>query len=169
MSRLFLIGKIVNTQGIKGEVRITPFTFDIKRFDLLDEVILKKEKFEDKIISIEKVRYHKQFVIIKFKNIDDMNTAETLKNYEIFITEDKAIPLEENEYYHVDLYDMEVYAEDNEFLGTIQKIIETGANDVYVIQKEGEKDLLIPAIRQCVLNVDVENKKMLIHLMEGLR
>lgn len=169
-NKYFVVGKIVNTQGIKGEVRVLPTTDDVSRFELLDFVYVDKKGNIQKY-EIENVRYHKQFVIIKFKGIDDMTAGETLKNTEVKITEDMALPLGEDEYYISDLYSMEVVTDDGELLGTIQDIIFTGANDVYVVRNdESEKsEILIPAIKQCILNVDKENNKMTVKLLEGLR
>lgn len=172
-NKYFVVGKIVNTQGIKGEVRVLPTTDDVSRFELLDFVYVDKKGNIQKY-EIENVRYHKQFVIIKFKGIDDMTAGETLKNTEIKITEDMALPLGEDEYYISDLYSMEVVTDDGELLGTIQDIIFTGANDVYVVrndesEKSEKSEILIPAIKQCILNVDKENNKMTVKLLEGLR
>lgn len=165
----FIIGDIVNTQGIKGEVRVMPCVDDVKRFELLDRVYIdKKNKITE--YQVEKIRYHKQFVLMKLKGIDDMTTAENLlKGSIVKITEDMAIPCEEDEYYVRDLYDMAVFTDDGEELGTITDVLFTGANDVYVITPKKGKDILIPAIKQVVLNVDVENKKMIVKLLEGLR
>lgn len=167
MDNFFTIGKIVNTQGIKGEMRVIPQTDDITRFELLKTIFVetrnKTEEFE-----IQSVRYHKQFVLLKLKNIDDMTTAEKYKNAIIKITEDEALPCGKNEYYIRDLYDMNVITDMGEELGKIVDIIFTGANDVYVVKKE-DTQILIPAIKQCILNVDIEEKKMEVHLLEGLR
>lgn len=163
----FVIGKIVNTQGIKGDVRVLPTTDDISRFELLDFVYVdKKGKIEK--YDIENVRYHKQFVLLKLKGIDDMTAGEMLKNSEVKITEDMALPLEDNEYYIRDLYSMKVVTDLGEELGKIEDIIFTGANDVYVV-RNSESEILIPAIKQCILNVDKENKVMTVKLLEGLR
>jgi len=167
LDRYFVIGKIVNTQGIKGEMRVIPFTDDISRFELLEFVYIDKkgniEKFE-----IENIRYHKKFVILKLKSIDDMTSAEAFKNCEVKITDDMALPLDDDEYYIRDLYSMRVVTDENEELGIIRDIIFTGANDVYVVG-DSENEILIPAIKQCILNVDIENKKMTVRLLEGLR
>lgn len=169
MTEYFEIGKIVNTQGVKGEVRIIPSTFDINRFKLLERAELRRNgKPETKSLEIESVRYHKHFVIMKFKGIDDMNEGERLKGYTLIVSRENALPLEEDEFYTADLYGMEVVTDQGEFLGNISDIIETGANDVYVIELKGRKDILIPAIKQCILWVDIENKKMTVRLMEGL-
>ncbi|HHW66799.1 MAG: rRNA processing protein RimM [Epulopiscium sp.] len=169
MSAYIEIGKIVNTQGIRGDLRVIPTTDDPKRFELLKEIYIESRN-ELKKYTIEKVWYHKQFVILKLKEISSMTEGETLKNSIIKIPREFALPLEEDEYYIGDLYDIDVYTDHDEYLGKITDIIFTGSNDVYVVRKEGEtKDLLIPAIKDCILNVDLDHKKMVVSLLEGLR
>ena len=163
MENNFLIGKIVNTQGVHGEMRVIPTTDDITRFELLDSVFIDEKEYE-----IERVRYHKQFVLLKLKGIDDMTAAERYKTKEVRIPEDWALPCEEDEYYIKDLYGMKVVDEDNNEIGKIKDVIFTGANDVYIVKPKTGKDILIPAIKDCVLKVDVAEKTMHIHLMEGL-
>ena len=163
MENDFLIGKIVNTQGVHGEMRVIPTTDDITRFELLDSVFIDEKEYE-----IERVRYHKQFVLLKLKGIDDMTTAERYKTKEVRIPEEWALPCEEDEYYVKDLYGMTVADEENNEIGVIKDVMFTGANDVYIIKPKTGKDILIPAIKDCILKVDVENKIMHIHLLEGL-
>ncbi|MGN1318484.1 MAG: ribosome maturation factor RimM [Lachnospirales bacterium] len=164
----FVIGDIVNTQGIKGEMRVIPCVDDVTRYELLDKVFVDtKGKITE--YEVQGVRYHKQFVLLKLKGIDDMTSAERLKGSILKITEDMAIPCEEDEYYLKDLYDMTVITDEGEEIGVISDVLFTGANDVYVIKPKKGKDILIPAIKQVVLSVDVENKKMTVHLLEGLR
>ncbi len=167
MDKYYVIGKIVNTHGIKGDLKVIPTTDDISRFEILDFVYIDKKGNIDKY-EVQKVRYHKQFVILKLKNIDDMTTAEGFKNTEIKITKDMALPLDEDEYYIGDLYSMNVVTESGEALGVIKDIIFTGANDVYVVCDDN-REILIPAIKQCVLNVDILNNTMMVRLLEGLR
>lgn len=167
MIEYFVIGKIVNTQGIKGEVRVMPSTDDINRFKKLKEVLV-CQKGKNETYKIESIRFHKQFVLIKFENVNTMNDAELLKNSEIKIHKDLAIPCGKDEYYISDLYGMKVISDEGEELGILQDIIVTGANDVYVVKNE-ESEILIPAIKQCILKVDVANKIMEVHLLEGLR
>ena len=163
MENSFLIGKIVNTQGVHGEMRVIPTTDDITRFELLDSVFIDGKKYE-----IERVRYHKQFILLKLKGIDDMTAAERCKTKEVRIPEELALPCDEDEYYIKDLYGMKVVDENGSELGEIKDVIFTGANDVYIIHPKTGKDILIPAIKECILNVDTQNKIMHIHLMEGL-
>lgn len=167
MNDYFVIGKIVNTQGIKGEVRVIPSTDSPERFELLKEIYVDKRGTIEKL-EIQNVRYHKQFVLLKIKGIDDMTTAETFKNCEIRIPKELALPLDENEYYISDLYDMAVFTNEGEDLGFIKDIIFTGANDVYVV-KNNENEILIPAIKQCILKVDIKENKMTVKLLNGLR
>lgn len=107
--------------------------------------------------------------IIEAKGIDDMTSAEALKGTVVKITEDMAVPCEEDEYYIRDLYDMEVVTVEGEKLGVISDVIFTGANDVYAVTPEEGKDILIPAIKECIVKVDVENNVMTVKLLEGLR
>ncbi len=164
----FVIGDIVNTQGIKGEMRVIPCVDDVTRFELLDKVYIDK-KGSITEYEVENIRYHKQFVLLKLKGINDMTAAERLKGSIVKITEDMAIPCEEDEYYLRDLFDMLVVTDEGEELGIITDVLFTGANDVYVVTPKKGNDILIPAIKQVVLNVDVENKKMTVKLLEGLR
>ncbi len=166
MEKYFEIGKIAGTHGIKGTLRIFPITEDPSRFELLKEMIVeirgKRETFH-----IEKIAYHKKFVLVTVKEIKDINVAELYKGGSIWIPEEDALPLAENEYYMRDLYGLTVVTEEE--LGELVDIYETGANDVYAVKKEGEKELLIPAIKQCILQVDIPNQKMVVKLLEGLR
>ncbi len=167
MSDYFVIGKIVNAQGIKGEVRAIPTTDDINRFKNLKEVYISR-KNDMSLHKIETVRFHKQFVLLKFEDINTRNDAELLKNTEIKIDKENAIPCDENEYYISDLYNMKVVTDEGEDIGIIEDIIFTGANDVYIVKKD-DSQILIPAIKQCILNVDINEKIMTVHLLEGLR
>lgn len=169
MADYFEIGKIVNTQGVKGDVRVMPMTDDITRFELLKEVDI-KSKNEIKHLTIERVWYHKQFVILKFKEIHDMTAADKLRGGIIIIPPEQALPLNEDEFYIKDLYGMVVETVDGESLGEIADVLFTGANDVYSVKnKQTGKEILIPAIKQCILKVDTANKKMIVALLEGLR
>ena len=164
----FEVGKIAGTHGIKGTFRVFPTTDDITRFELLKEIIVELKGTQE-TFKVSKVGYQKNMVLLTVKEVTDINVAEKYKNATLLIPEEKALPLEENEYYTRDLYDISVYTTDNELLGTITDILVTGSNDVYVVSKQGEKDILIPAIKDCIKKVDIAEKRMLVHLMEGLR
>ncbi len=163
----FEIGKIVNTQGINGEVRCISFTDDVKRFDLLKAVYATDGK-NTQLLEIQRHRYHKQFIVIKFKGIDTMNDAERLKNLVLKIDEKDALPLKENEYYIGDLYGLEVFDTEHNIIGELKDIIFTGANDVYVIKRKDKKDLLLPAIKQCILEINISENKMIVEVLKGL-
>lgn len=167
MEQLLTIGKIVNTHGVRGEMRVKPITDKLETFDKLKEVYVVGR--ETKTYEIAGIRPHKGFMLLKLKGVETMNDAELLKNHEIKIARKDSIPLESDEYYISDLYDMEVETEEGRQLGLITDILFTGSNDVYVIKnQETEKELLIPAIKQCIKKVDLANNKMTVHLLEGL-
>ena len=162
--RYFDVGKIVNTHGIKGNLKVVSHSDDPDKFFNLERVVIDGTDFE-----IEHAQGNKQFILLKLKGIDDMNAAIKLKGKILQVPESDAMELNEGEYYIRDIYDMEVYEADGEFLGVISDILFTGANDVYIVKKEGAKDLLIPAIKDCIVDVDVDAKKMTVKLLEGLR
>jgi 16S rRNA processing protein RimM len=162
------IGRIVNTHGLKGDLRVMPSTDSIKRFELLNsiEVILNAQIIS---LEIERVWYHKHFVMLKFKGIDDATSAERYKTATIIIPKSLALPLEDDEYYIGDLVSMKVHEACGNELGTIIDVLFTGANDVYVVKNDEGKQILIPALKQCILKVDVANKLMIVKLLEGLK
>lgn len=169
MKDFFEIGKITGTHGIRGTMRVFPTTEDPSRFERLKEIIVeirdKRETFH-----IQKVAYQKNMILLTVKEINDINVAELYKNGRILIPDTMAIPLKENEYYRRDLFGMAVVTDEGEELGKLVNIYETGANDVYAVRKaEDKKELLIPAIKDCILKVDVEAGVMTVHLLEGLR
>ncbi len=164
---LFRVGVIANTHGIRGEVKVYPTTDDLNRFDQLKEVILDTGR-ERINLQVQGVRYFKNMAILKFKGIDNINDVEKYKGKDLLVTRENAVPLEENEYYIVDLIDMEVYNEDGSRLGILNDVMQTGANDVYVIALENGKELLLPNIDQCILDVNTEENKMTVHVLEGL-
>ena len=167
MEDLLQVGVITTTHGIRGEVKVFPTTDDAHRFDYLKSVLLDtgKELCE---LDIERVKYFKQYVILKFKDVDDINDIEPYKGKSLYVTREFAVPLKENEYYIADLIDMKVFLEDGSFFGTLKDVMETGANDVYVMQTEAFGEVLVPAIKDCIKAVDVEQGTMTIHLLEGL-
>ncbi|MGI6069618.1 MAG: ribosome maturation factor RimM [Blautia sp.] len=167
MEDFLQVGVISSTHGIKGEVKVFPTTDDAGRFEELEAVFLDTGR-EKRRLEIAGVKYFKQFAILKFKGIDNINDIEKYKGKGLWVPREEAQPLAENEYYIADLIGMDVCLEDGSHFGVLKDVIETGANDVYSIVMEDGREVLIPAIRQCVLSVDVEEKKMRIHLMDGL-
>lgn len=167
MEDLLQVGVITQTHGIRGEVKVFPTTDDPNRFKKLKEVILDTGK-EKMTLEIEGVKFFKQFVILKFKGFDNINDVEKYKTKSLFVTRANAVRLKRNEYFIADLIDMDVYTEDDKMLGTLKDVIETGANDVYEVAMTDGKEVLIPAIKECILSVDVENRKMVVHLLDGL-
>ena len=158
---------ITTTHGIRGEVKVYPTTDDVHRFEDLDSVLLDtgREYIE---LEIENVKYFKQYAILKFKGINNINDIEKYKGRSLYVTRDQAIPLDEDEYYIADLIGLDVYLENGEKFGVLKDVMETGANDVYIVKTGEGKEVLIPAIHECILDVDIEENRMEIHLMDGL-
>jgi len=167
MEQLMEIGQIVNTYGIKGFLKVVPYTDDITRFEDLKSIYI-QTKNTLKTAIIEEVKYSKNLVLLKLKGIDDINTAEIYKNCYIKIDRKDAVELPENSYFIVDLIGLNVYTDDGKELGNIIDVYPTGANDIYVVKDEMGKQVLLPAIGDVIKNVDIENKKMIVHLIEGL-
>ncbi len=167
MTKYLEIGQIVNTFGIKGMVKVKPFTDDIRRFDRLEKVYIKKQN-EKKEYQIEEVKYHKEMVLIKFKGIDNIDAANLLKNSYLIVDREKEEPLEEGRYYIVDMLGIDVYTEEGNLLGKLDDIYNTGSNDIYVVKDELGKQVLLPALKEVIKKVDIENKKMVVHLIPGL-
>lgn len=161
------IGQIVNTFGIKGIVKVVPFTDDITRFDNLKKVYI-KTKSAKKEYEIEEVKYHKNMVLIKLKGIENPEEAANLKNAYLLIDRKDAVPLPKNSYYIVDLLGLEVYSDENVLLGILDDIYNTGSNDIYVVKDKNGKQILLPAISEVIKNIDIENKKITVHLLNGL-
>ena len=161
------IGQIVNTFGIKGMVKVKPFTDDIRRFDELKTVYVEKNSNQTEY-EIEEVKYHKDMVLIKFKGIDKVEQAEMLRNSYLTVSRDSVEKLEEGRYYIVDLLGLEVYTDEQILLGTLEDIFNTGSNDIYVVKDKKGKQILLPAIQDVIKQIDIENKKIIVHLLPGL-
>ena len=167
MNSYLELGQIVNVKGLKGEVKVNPFTENIDRFEELKTVLI-KFKNENKEFEIEKVGYHKNQVILKFKGINTIEEAEKLRNSYILINRNDLEPLEEGVYYITDLLGLEVYTEDVTLLGKVEDIYNTGSNDIYVVKDDLGKQKLLPGIPEVLKNVDLEHGKIIVNLIEGL-
>ena len=167
MEQLFQVGVITQTHGVHGEVNVFPTTDDPERFLDLKKVLLDtgKEKIS---LEIKSVKFFKQFVILKFKGIDNINDIERYKRCPLLVNREDAVDLEEDEYFIADMIGMAVWTDDDKEFGTLKDVIETGANDVYIIQSKNHGEVLVPAIKECIIDVNVEEQKMVIHLMDGL-
>lgn len=161
------VGVITQPHGLRGEVKVFPTTDDVNRFKKLKEVILDngRERFP---LTIEGVKFFKQFVILKFKEYDSINDIEKYKSAKLLVPREKAVRLKKDEYFIADLIGMKVVTEDGTLFGCLKDVLETGANDVYIVETEAQKEVLLPAIKECILNVDMDAAVMTVHLMDGL-
>lgn len=167
MDNLLQVGAITSTHGVRGEVKVFPTTDDAKRFGKLKEVEL-ETKEGTTTLHIKGVKYFKQFVILKFEEYNSLNDVESIKGRKLFVTRKNAVKLQKNEYFIADLIGMRVINEEKELEGLVDDVIQTGANDVYDITLADGRNLLLPAIKDCVLNVDIESRVIKIHILEGL-
>ena len=163
----FEIGQIVNTFGIKGFVKVNPFTDDLERFEELESVFVVKNK-ELIEMQIEEVKYHKHLVLIKFKGIDDINMAEKLKSCYVKIKTENARKLPKDTYFIADLIGVKVYDEDGNLLGKVDDIYNNKVHDIYVIKDDLGKQILLPSTKEVIKQVDVEKDRIVVHLIEGL-
>ena len=167
MQKYFEVGQIVNTFGVKGMLKVKPFTDDANRFEELKKVyICKKEKLEE--VEIEEVKYHKDMVLLKVKGIDDMSEAEKVKGLYLKIDRKNAKKLPKDTYFIAELLGLEVYSDKEEFLGKVDDIFRTGANDVYLVKDEKGKQLLLPGIPEVIKEIDLEKEKIIVHILKGL-
>ena len=166
MEDLLKVGVITTTHGIRGEVKVYPTT-DADRFLDLEYVLLDTGR-EKRKLEIENVKYFKNLVILKFRGIDNINDIEMYKKRELWIPREEAQELEEDEYYIADLLGLRVILDDGTEFGTLKNVMETGANDVYIIDTNAHGEVLVPAIRECIQDIDLEKNTMTIHLMKGL-
>lgn len=167
MVEYFEIGLISNTHGLKGELKVRPYTENAKRFEKVRKVLIKKAKDNFEEYEVQSVRYQKDIVLLKLKGIDDIEVAEKLKTQSLFIPREDAKELDENEFFIADLIGCDIY-ENKERIGELVDIFTAGAADVYVIKRIGKKDLLLPALESIIKSVDVENKKIDVEIPRGL-
>ena len=165
MVEYFEIGQISNTHGLKGELKVRPYTETAKRFEALTSILV---DFDGSLkeYQVESVRYQKDIVLLKLKGVDIIEDAEKLKGLSIKIPRADAKDLEENEFFIADLIGLEVYQ--NEFIGIVDDVFEAGGSDVYVVKRKGKKDLLLPAIDSVIKKIDIEKKRMDVEIPRGL-
>lgn len=168
MEDLLQVGVITSTHGVRGEVKVFPTTDDAARFKKLKKVILDTGK-ENIELEIAGVKFFKNMVILKFKEFDNINDVEKYRQKKLYVTRENAVKLKKNEYFIADLIGLTVQTDEGEALGELTDVLQTGANDVYVIQTADGEEILLPAIKECIKEVDVEGRSMLVHMMPGLR
>lgn len=169
------VGIITSAHGVRGEVKVFPTTDDAKRFKQLKQVLLDTGK-EMLPLQLENVKFFKNMVILKFEGIDNVDDVVKFRQKSLYVERKDAVRLQKDEYFIADLIDIEVFTEDGLRLGRLTDVITTGANDVYAVALEENsifgaaagKEILIPAIRQCILDVNIKEKRMTVHLLEGL-
>lgn len=164
---LFRIGVITEPHGVHGEVKVYPTTDEPERIKKIREIILDDGK-EKKAVHPETVRHQKNLLLIKFKEFHNRDEVERLRKKELFVSREYASPLKKDEYYIADLIGLKIIDEEDQEIGTLKDVLQTGANDVYQILMKDGKELLLPAIRQCVLQVNIEEGYVRVHVMEGL-
>lgn len=167
MEDLLQIGALTKTHGVHGEVKVFPMTDDMARFKKLKAAVIDtgKEKID---VECEGAKFFKQFAILKFKGYDTIESIEKYCGKGLFVTRENAVKLKKDEYFICDLIDLDVINESEENIGKLTDVIQTGANDVYEITLDDGRNFLLPAIKECVLNIDMEKRKIKIHILEGL-
>ena len=169
MTESFQVGVIASTHGLAGEVNVFPTTQDPDRFKKLKKVTLHTQKGEEILLDVVSARFFKKFVIVKFKQFNNINEVEKFRGCELTIDRKDAIKLEKGEYYCADLIGLTIVDEEGAELGTLTEILQTGANDVYEMAlKDSEEKIYIPAIKDCVKEIDIDAGKITIHVMPGL-
>lgn len=167
MKEYLEIGQIVNTNGLKGMLKIKPFTDDITMFENLEIIYIQKGQ-ELIAKNIEEVKYVKNMVLLKLEGIDNIEEAEKYRNMYIKIDKEDIGDIPEDSYLVVDMLKCNVYTEENELLGKMVDVLSTGSNDVYVVKTAEGKEILLPAIRDVIKEIDIQNKKIIVNLMDGL-
>ena len=168
MTDRFQIGAVTAAHGVRGEVQVFPMTDDPGRYKKLKQVIVQKKNGAEETLVVESARFFKNTVLLKWKGIETRDDAERYRGSALFVPREDAVPLQENEYFIADLIGLSVLTEDGKRLGALTDVLQTGANDVYEVTLENKKKILIPAIPDCILQVDVEAGEMTVHLLPGL-
>ena len=167
MEQTLRVGVISSTHGVRGEVKVFPTTDDANRFKKLKTVILDTGR-EKMTLNVESVKFFKNMVILKFKEFNNINEIEKYKGKDLLVTREQAVKLAPNENFIVDLIGLKVVTDQGEEFGTLKDVLQTGANDVYIIDGKDGKEYLFPAIPQCILDVNLEEGVVTVHIMDGL-
>ena len=167
MEKYLRVGVISNTHGIRGEVKVYPTTDDIKRFDYLKEAVIDTGK-EYINVHVTGAKYFKNMVILRFQEFDNINQVLPYKGMDLLVTRENAIPLGEGEYFIADLLGCKVITDQGENLGEVINVLQTGANGVYVVKTPDGKEVLLPVIDECILEKNIKNKMIKVHIMKGL-
>lgn len=167
MEQYLRVGVISSTHGVRGEVKVFPTTDDSSRFKKLKEVLLDTGK-ERMTLEVEQVKFFKNMVILKFKGYDNINEMEQYRGCDLLVTRENAVELGPDENFITDLIGLSVVTDQGEDFGTVTDILQTGANDVYVIEGKDGKEYLFPSIKECILKVDLEAGQVLVHILDGL-
>ena len=167
MEDLLRVGVITSTHGIRGEVKVFPTTDDPARFKKLKNVLLDTGK-ELLPLEVEGARFFKNQVILKFKGIDNINDIEKYKSRDLLVTRENAVPLEEGEFFICDIIGSTVFEENGTKFGILKDVMETGANDVFIVETTEGKEVLLPCIPDCIKDINVEEKKIVAYIMPGL-
>ena len=168
MEPFFRIGVFANTHGLKGEIRVWPTTDDLTRFTRLETVFLDTKQDGRLELEVESVRYHKGMPVLRFRGYDEINKIEKYKGSDLLVRREDAIPLEEGEFYIADMVGAAVLDTAGNRIGTFKDVLQTGANDVYIVERTDGRELLIPAIPDCVKKKDVEHAEIVVELLPGL-
>lgn len=161
------VGKIINTHGLRGDVKIVTWTDYPEDFEEIDKVYIRR-KTGDEILTITNIKYQKNNIIVKFKEIADINEAEKYKNLVVWADREDLPQLPEGAHYIADLIGLDVVDEDGNLVGKLVDVFNTGANDIYDVKRDGKKNLLLPVIDEVVKDIDLDAKKITVHIMEGL-
>lgn len=167
MVEFLRVGTIASTHGIRGEVKVFPTTDDVKRFKKLKKCFLDTGR-ERIALEVEGVKFFKQFAILKFKGYDSINDIEKYKGKDLLVDRENAVKLQKDEYFIADLIGLKVVTDEGQDFGTLTDVLQTGANDVYVIEDPSGKEYLFPVIRECVLDIDLDEGVVTVHIMPGL-
>lgn len=167
MEQFLRVGVISSTHGVRGEAKVFPTTDDINRFKKLKEVFLDLGE-EKRLLEIVQVKFLKNMVVIKFNGFDTIEAIEKYKGKDLLVTRENAVKLAKDEHFIVDLIGLTVVTDEGEDFGTVKDVLQTPANDVYVIEGKNKKEYLFPSIKECILDVDLEKQRVLVHIMDGL-